>query len=198
MLPHDGVRDECVARDGIEAWEKALAWDPAIVVTDLKMPRMDGIGLLSKLAEEGTGLNANLAVVVLTAMGSIQLAVDAMKLGAYDYVTKPFPKEKILSVMRNALEKEQLLQENRALKHELGKPILQESIIFRSNAQFRVLRLKRSMRSGGVSELAETGSCTEDLCPHLSLSQSSLSRQCNSVSAIDRIRVLKSGLELLR
>ena len=40
------------ARDGIEAWEKALVWNPAIVVTDLKMPRLDGIGLLTKLAEE--------------------------------------------------------------------------------------------------------------------------------------------------
>ena len=73
-----------------------------------------------------------------------------------------------------------------------------QSIIFKSNAQCRVSRLKRSMRSGGVSELAETGSRTEDLCSHLSLSQSSLSRQRNSVSAIDRIRVLKSRLELLQ
>ena len=45
-----GYRTE-TARDGVEAWEKALAWDPAIVVTDLKMPRMDGMGLLVKLAE---------------------------------------------------------------------------------------------------------------------------------------------------
>ena len=52
--------------------------------------------------------------------------------------------------------------------------------------------------SRNLSELAETGSRTEDLCSHLSLSQSSLSRQCNSVSAIDRIRVLKSRLELLQ
>ncbi len=83
-----GYRTE-TARDGVEAWEKALAWDPAIVVTDLKMPRMDGMGLLAKLAEGGEGLSANMAVVVLTAMGSIQLAVDAMKLGAYDFLQKP-------------------------------------------------------------------------------------------------------------
>ena len=49
-----GYRTE-TARDGVEAWEKALAWDPAIVVTDLKMPRMDGMGLLAKLAEGGAG-----------------------------------------------------------------------------------------------------------------------------------------------
>ena len=80
-----GYRTE-TARDGVEAWEKALAWDPAIVVTDLKMPRLDGMGLLTKLAEGGVGLSANMAVVVLTAMGSIQLAVEAMKLGAYDFL----------------------------------------------------------------------------------------------------------------
>src|ERR1700723_2489582 len=73
-----GYRTE-TARDGVEGWEKALVWDPAIVVTDLKMPRMDGIGLLTKLAEDGS---ANVAVVLLTAQGSIELAVDAMKLGA--------------------------------------------------------------------------------------------------------------------
>src|SRR6516164_6597640 len=71
-----GYRTE-TARDVIEGWEKALSWDPAIIVTDLKMPRMDGIELLTKLAESS---QSNVAVVLLTAQGSIQVAVDAMKL----------------------------------------------------------------------------------------------------------------------
>ena len=96
-----GYRTE-TARDGMEGWEKALAWDPAIVVTDLKMPRLDGIGLLTKLAEEGSGLNANLAVVVLTAMGSIQLAVEAMKLGAYDFLQKPVDATRLRTILANA------------------------------------------------------------------------------------------------
>ena len=96
-----GYRTE-TARDGIEGWEKALAWDPAIVVTDLKMPRMDGIGLLMKLSEDGTGLNANLAVVVLTAMGSIDLAVEAMKLGAYDFLQKPIDATRLRTILANA------------------------------------------------------------------------------------------------
>ncbi len=96
-----GYRTE-TARDGIEGWEKALAWDPAIVVTDLKMPRMDGIGLLTKLTEEGAGLNANLAVVVLSAMGSIQLAVEAMKLGAYDFLQKPVDSTRLRTILANA------------------------------------------------------------------------------------------------
>jgi len=96
-----GYRTE-TARDGIEGYEKALAWDPAIVVTDLKMPRMDGIGLLTKLSEEGSGLSANLAVVVLTAMGSIELAVDAMKLGAYDFLQKPVDATRLRTILGNA------------------------------------------------------------------------------------------------
>jgi DNA-binding NtrC family response regulator len=96
-----GYRTE-TARDGVEGYEKALAWDPAIVVTDLKMPRMDGIGLLTKLSEDGSGINANLAVVVLTAMGSIELAVDAMKLGAYDFLQKPVDATRLRTILANA------------------------------------------------------------------------------------------------
>jgi len=96
-----GYRTE-TACDGIEGHEKALAWDPAIVVTDLKMPRMDGIGLLTKLSEAGSGLTANLAVVVLTAMGSIELAVDAMKLGAYDFLQKPVDATRLKTILANA------------------------------------------------------------------------------------------------
>src|ERR1700690_4534666 len=90
------------ARDGMEAWEKALAWDPAIVVTDLKMPRLDGIGLLTKLAEEGSGVSSNVAVVLLTAQGSIQVAVDAMKLGAYDFLQKPVDAARVRTILANA------------------------------------------------------------------------------------------------
>jgi DNA-binding NtrC family response regulator len=96
-----GYRTE-TASDGIEGWEKALAWNPAIVVTDLKMPRLDGIGLLTRLAEDASGLNANLAVVVLTAMGSIQLAVEAMKLGAYDFLQKPVDATRLRTILANA------------------------------------------------------------------------------------------------
>ena len=96
-----GYRTE-TARDGVEGWEKALAFDPAIVVTDLKMPRMDGIGLLTKMAEAGSGLNSNLAVMVLTAMGYIELAVDAMKLGAYDFLQKPVDATRLRTILANA------------------------------------------------------------------------------------------------
>jgi DNA-binding NtrC family response regulator len=96
-----GYRTE-TARDGQEAWEKIHAWDPAIVVTDLKMPRLDGIGLLTKLGEEDASISSNLAVIVLTAMGSIQLAVEAMKLGAYDFLQKPVDATRLRTILANA------------------------------------------------------------------------------------------------
>ena len=79
-----GYRAECAA-DGMEGLEKAVAWAPAIVVTDLKMPRMDGMELLGRIGE----LPQRIAVVMLTAQGSIESAVEAMRSGAYDYIPKP-------------------------------------------------------------------------------------------------------------
>jgi DNA-binding NtrC family response regulator len=116
-----GYRTE-TARDGLEAWEKIVAWDPAIVVTDLKMPRLDGMGLLTRIADEGDGLKSNLSVVVLTAMGSIQLAVDAMKLGAYDFLQKPVDATRLRTILANATR-----QRETQIELEVARRRLRES-----------------------------------------------------------------------
>src|ERR1700761_3079419 len=116
-----GYRTE-TARDGVEAWEKARTWDPAIVVTDLKMPRMDGIGLLTKLSAEGSGLSSNVAVVVLTAMGSIPQAVEAMKLGAYDFLQKPVDATRLRTILGNATR-----QRDTAIELEVARRRLRET-----------------------------------------------------------------------
>ena len=86
------------AADGVEGLEKAISWKPAIVVTDLKMPRMDGIGLLDRLAE----VPDHIAVVMMTAQGSIESAVEAMRKGAYDYVPKPVDPMRLRVILDNA------------------------------------------------------------------------------------------------
>lgn len=86
------------ARDGLEALDKVLAWSPGIVITDLKMPRMDGMELLERLADQPQPI----AVVLLTAQGSIDTAVDAMKLGAYDFLTKPVDPARLKNILTNA------------------------------------------------------------------------------------------------
>ena len=87
------------ARDGQEGYEKVSVWAPAIVITDLKMPRMGGLELLEKIAAE----SQTIAVIVVTAQGTIDSAVQAMRMGAYDYVTKPINGLELLTKLRNQL-----------------------------------------------------------------------------------------------
>jgi DNA-binding NtrC family response regulator len=86
------------AADGMEGLEKAISWNPTIVVTDLKMPRMDGMELLDRLAD----LPQRVTVVMLTAQGSIESAVEAMRMGAYDYIPKPVDPLRLKTILQNA------------------------------------------------------------------------------------------------
>jgi DNA-binding NtrC family response regulator len=86
------------ARDGAEGLEKATKWSPSIVVTDLKMPRMGGIELLERLAE----LTQGICVILVTAQGTIDSAVQAMRTGAYDYITKPIDTNRLRTILSNA------------------------------------------------------------------------------------------------
>ena len=86
------------ARDGQEGHEKVLAWSPSIVITDLKMPRLSGLELLERIA----GDSQTIAVIVVTAQGTIDSAVQAMRIGAYDYVTKPIDTSRLRTILQNA------------------------------------------------------------------------------------------------
>ena len=91
------------ASNGLEGLEKIVQWSPTIVVTDLKMPRMDGMMLLDRISE----MPERISVVMLTAQGSIESAVEAMRLGAYDYLPKPVDPVRLKSILHNAtLQKE--------------------------------------------------------------------------------------------
>src|SRR5438876_5245239 len=86
------------ARDGQEGHEKVLAWSPTIVITDLKMPRLSGLELLEKIASD----SQTIAVIVVTAQGTIDSAVQAMRIGAYDYITKPIDTSRLRTILQNA------------------------------------------------------------------------------------------------
>src|SRR5258708_5792297 len=86
------------ARDGQEGYEKVNVWSPAIVVTDLKMPGRGGLDLLKKMAAD----SQTVAVIVVTAKGTIDSAVQAMRMGAYDYVTKPIDTSRLRTILQNA------------------------------------------------------------------------------------------------
>src|ERR1700719_3736979 len=86
------------ARDGVEGYEKVGSWSPHIVITDLKMPRLGGLELLEKIS----GDSQSIAVIVVTAQGSIDSAVQAMRIGAYDYVAKPIDTSRLRTILQNA------------------------------------------------------------------------------------------------
>jgi DNA-binding NtrC family response regulator len=104
------------AADGAQALERIEAGDIDLVILDLQMPVLDGLGLLSRLAERDRRVPA----IVLTAHGSIEKAVKAVRLGALDFIEKPPAAERVLLAVGNALRLERLAEENRRLREEAG------------------------------------------------------------------------------
>jgi DNA-binding NtrC family response regulator len=104
------------ARDGLEGLERAQAWQPGIVLTDLKMPRMDGLELLERLGELK---QQDQAVIVITAQGSIAEAVEAMKIGAYDFIQKPIDPNRLRSILANASRQRETQQELEVTRRKL-------------------------------------------------------------------------------
>jgi DNA-binding NtrC family response regulator len=88
-----------------------------LVVTDLKMPKMDGMQVLEKVKE----MNPKVSVVILTAFATIENAVEAIQKGAYDYITKPFRRERILLTIGKVMEWQKMLQENLSLRQALAQ-----------------------------------------------------------------------------
>lgn len=87
-----------------------------VVVSDIRMPKMDGMALLSRLS----ALDSDIPVVLLTAHGDVQMAVDALQKGAYDFIEKPFDPEHLLDIVQRACEKRRLVMENRELRCRLA------------------------------------------------------------------------------
>jgi DNA-binding NtrC family response regulator len=90
-----------------------------LVISDLKMPVMDGMDVISAVKS----LDADIPVVMITAFGTIESAEEAVRRGAYDFITKPFRKEQILVTIERALDWQRLMRENRELKrHAKNSP----------------------------------------------------------------------------
>jgi DNA-binding NtrC family response regulator len=102
------------AANGEEALHHVTAFQPAIIISDLVMPKLDGLGLLRALKHE-TGI----AVVILTAQGTIETAVEAIKEGAYDYLSKPVEPERLRHLLDKLVERGEALREVKALRRQL-------------------------------------------------------------------------------
>src|SRR5256885_3167941 len=103
------------AKDGEEALRELAARDYDALVTDVRMPGMDGLSLVRAVQEQAP----ETTVIVMSAYGSHDLALEAMKAGAYDYLGKPFRPDEVLLVLRKAEERERLRAENRRLRREI-------------------------------------------------------------------------------
>ncbi len=103
------------AADGEEALLKVTAFRPAILVTDLVMPRMDGLTLLRTLKEQAS----DVTTVLLTAQGTIETAVAAIKEGAYDYLTKPIDPQRLKILLDKIVERQETLREVKVLRRQL-------------------------------------------------------------------------------
>lgn len=138
------------ASDGIEGLERVEQWSPSIVVTDMKMPRMDGLELLGRITDT---TSSSIAVVVLTAQGSIESAVDAMRLGAYDYIQKPVDPLRLRTILQSAKRQhsvEGALAETREAAKSTGKL---GQLVGRSQRMQDIFTLIERIASSNVSVL---------------------------------------------
>ena len=129
------------ARSGEQALERFEAGAFLAVITDLRMPRMDGLELLRRIRERDPAV----PVVLVTAYGSVQTAVEAMKEGASDYVTKPFSSDEILATLSRLADLQRLREENRDLKSEIQSRYGFANIVGRSSGMRAVFEMIRTV-----------------------------------------------------
>ena len=148
-----------VAQDGMAGLRKAKEKRFDLVLTDLKLPQMDGLEVLSSMKE----LDPEIAVIVMTAYGTIETAVQAIKQGAFDYLAKPFDPDHLNFLIKRALENRRLLAENVLLREELVHNLGYYEIIGKSQKMKEVSRLvKRVAPSDStVLLLGESGTGKE-------------------------------------
>lgn len=126
-----------VAAEAREAQDLISEHQPKLVITDLRMPGAPGMDLLRYVRDE----HLETTVIMITAFGSVETAVEAMKSGAYDYITKPIDYEALVLVVHRAMERQNLLEEVRTLRSALDRRYGFEGIIGRSKAILRVLEM---------------------------------------------------------
>ncbi|MDD2885447.1 MAG: sigma-54 dependent transcriptional regulator [Dechloromonas sp.] len=138
-----------------EAMLAALATTrPTLVISDIRLPGRDGLALLRELRQ----FDRDLPVVLITGHGDVAMAVEAMRDGAHDFIEKPFPSERLISAVRSALDKRELLMENRQLREQLHAAGL-NALIGQTPAMQDVRRLIGALAPTGVDILinGETG-----------------------------------------
>ncbi|MBI1811975.1 MAG: sigma-54-dependent Fis family transcriptional regulator [Nitrospirae bacterium] len=152
-LKKEGYEVE-VARTGEEALDKFSTNHADLVVTDFKLPGMSGADMLSSIKS----INPDVPVIMLTAYGTIERVVEAMKRGAFNYLTKPVNPDELVAVVKEAMEKYRLIRENLALKNQLKERYSFNNIIGKSQAMQEVFNLIEVVSKSNANVLV-TGEC---------------------------------------
>ncbi len=139
------------ASDGEEAWEAVEAKDFDVLLCDINMPRLDGLGLLRRVRERS---QTPPEVIMLTGQATVESAIEAMKLGAYDYLTKPYRLNELAALVTQASEKQQLKIDNQRLRAQLERTNKNIPEIIAESPQMKeVLRLVRRVAPSDTSVL---------------------------------------------
>ena len=158
ILVKEGYEVSC-SPDGEVALGEILEKSYDFILCDIKMPKLDGLGLLRALQER----SVESTIIMMSAYGTIDTAVEAMKLGAYDYISKPFKTDEIILTLLKAEERERLKNENVRLKEEINKEYSFENIVSGSEKMHRVFDLIRKIADykSTVLILGESGTGKE-------------------------------------
>ncbi|TKJ46821.1 hypothetical protein CEE34_06940 [Candidatus Aerophobetes bacterium Ae_b3a] len=143
------------SKDGREALQKVEEENFDLVLTDMKMPGLSGIDLLKKIRES----DKEIPVIMITAYGTVETAVKAMKEGAYDYLLKPFEKDEMKIIVANALKMKTLVRENRYLRGELEEKYKLDNVIGKSSQMQEIYKILREVANTKATVLiqGETG-----------------------------------------
>ena len=142
------------------ALKAILAQPPGVVVTDVRLPGLDGLGLFQAVQEA----DPDLPVILITGHGDITMAVRAMRAGAYDFLAKPYPADSLIGSVRRALERRRLVLENRGLQARLDAAVAEDPAFLGVSPE--ITRLRRFVRDVAQADvdvlvLGETGSGKE-------------------------------------
>ncbi|MBW8016457.1 MAG: sigma-54-dependent Fis family transcriptional regulator [Planctomycetes bacterium] len=139
VVMEDQLREEGFI---VDVYDNPLAADDAlikntydVIITDIRMPGMDGITFLKKIKNK----NPNQAVIVMTAFGTVETAIEAMKLGAFDYLQKPFSTEELILKLDRLMNYRDIVEENQTLRKQLGQDRTETKLIGKSAAMRDVL-----------------------------------------------------------
>jgi DNA-binding NtrC family response regulator len=154
-LTEEGFRVDS-ASDGRKALELVRNKSYDLVLTDLKMPDADGLDVLSGVKE----VDSDTSVIVMTAYGTIEDAVEAMRKGAFDFITKPFDSEHLCVLVNRALENRRLIAENTLLREKFMDETALNNIIGKNEKMMEVTQLIKKVAGSDASVLLQGESGT--------------------------------------